>query len=193
MSNIHRRLDKILPTITEESFRHSKGLGNEIGFYIFDYNPRDEMIVREHISFLKQKVNHESSDIYIREFDLFEILIGVLEDKGFLKKVFEMEAQKGTDSILNPIKKTLRITQNNDMVVDYVRRNTQPNDIVFITGVGKAWPIIRSHTILNALHSVIDFVPLIMFYPGTYSGQDLILFDEFSDQNYYRAFKLIER
>jgi hypothetical protein len=32
-----------------------------------------------------------------------------------------------------------------------------------------------------------------MFYPGTYSGQDLNLFDEISDQNYYRAFKLVER
>ncbi|HAA34478.1 MAG TPA: DUF1788 domain-containing protein, partial [Firmicutes bacterium] len=39
----------------------------------------------------------------------------------------------------------------------------------------------------------IEDVPLIMFYPGTYSGQDLHLFDEISDQNYYRAFKLIER
>ena len=55
--NIYERLDKILPKIMEERFRKNKGLGNEVGYYIFDYDPKDEMLVREHISFLKQKVN----------------------------------------------------------------------------------------------------------------------------------------
>jgi len=94
---------------------------------------------------------------------------------------------------LKPIKNTLRLTQKNDLVVEYIRKRVAANDIVFLTGVGKVWPIIRSHTVLNVLHSVIDNAPLIMFYPGTYSGQDLHLFEEISDQNYYRAFKLIER
>jgi hypothetical protein len=104
-----------------------------------------------------------------------------------------MEKEKGTKAILAPLKKSLRLTQRNDLVVDHIRKNTRPNDIVFLTGVGKVWPVIRSHTILNALHAVIEDVPLVMFYPGTYSGQDLHLFNEISDQNYYRAFKLIER
>src|SRR5690606_13692768 len=154
-------------------------LGNEIGYYIFDYDPEHEIIVREHIKFLKQKINNDGMDFSIREIDLYEIMIEILAEKGYLKKVFEMEKKKGTDAILKPIKNTLRLTQK--------------NDLVFLTGVVKIWPIIRSHTILNVLHSVIDHIPLIMFYPGTYSGQDLNLFDEISDQNYYRAFKLVER
>ncbi len=63
---------------------------------------------------------------------------------------------------------------------------------MFITGVGKTWPVIRSHTILNSLHSAIDDVPVIMFFPGMYDGFELKLFDEIKDDNYYRAFKLIE-
>lgn len=193
MKTIYERLDKILPLIMDKRFRENKGLGNEIGFYIFDYDPKDELIVRNHIAFLKQKVNIDGSGITIREFDLFDIIIAILSDKGYLEKVLAMEKEKGTATILTPLKKTLRLTQQNDLIVNHIKNNTHPNDIVFLTGVGKAWPIIRSHSILNALHAVIEDVPLIMFYPGTYSGQDLHLFDEISDQNYYRAFKLIER
>jgi hypothetical protein len=193
VKTIYERLDEILPIITDKRFRENKGLGNEIGYYIFDYDPEDEIIVREHIRFLKQKINNEGMDFYIRELDLYEIMIEILEQKGYLKKVFEMEKKKGTDAILKPIKNTLRLTQKNDLVVEHIREMVQENDVVFLTGIGKIWPIIRSHTVLNVLHSVIDRVPLIMFYPGTYSGQDLSLFNEISDQNYYRAFKLVER
>jgi len=193
VKTIYERLDEILPILTDSRFRENKGLGNEIGYYIFDYDARDETIVREHINFLKQKINNEGIDISIREFDLYEIMIDILEGKRYLQKVFDMEREKGTDAILRPIKNTLRLTQKNDLIVDHIRERVEKNDIVFLTGVGKIWPIIRSHTVLNVLHSVIDHVPLIMFYPGTYSGQDLHLFDEISDRNYYRAFKLVER
>ena len=193
MKTINERLDQILCKIMDKRFREGRGLGNEIGFYIFDYDPENELIVREHIAFLKQKVNNDNSEITIREFDLFDITIEILESKGYLEKVFSMESEKGTSAILNPIKNTLRLTQKNDLIVDYIRTRIKNNDVVFLTGVGKVWPIIRSHTILNNLHAVVDNVPLVMFYPGTYSGQDLHLFDEISDQNYYRAFTLVER
>ncbi|MBF7082780.1 DUF1788 domain-containing protein [Desulfallas sp. Bu1-1] len=190
---IYERLDKIMPRILEKRFRENKGLGNEIGYYIFDYDPKDELLVREHISFIKQKVNSEHSEVKIKEFDLYDIMIEILEQKGYLTKVMEMEATKGSDKVINPIKRTLRLTQKNDLIVDYIKNNVTPNDIVFLTGVGKAWPIIRSHTVLNNLHSAIDNVPVVMFFPGRYDGQELRLFEEFKDDNYYRAFKLVER
>jgi hypothetical protein len=190
---IYERLDKIMPRILEKRFRENKGLGNEIGYYIFDYDPKDELLVREHISFIKQKVNSEHSEVKIKEFDLYDIMIEILEQKGYLTKVMEMEATKGSDKIINPIKRTLRLTQKNDLIVDYIKNSVTPNDLVFLTGVGKAWPIIRSHTVLNNLHSAIDNVPVVMFFPGRYDGQELRLFEEFKDDNYYRAFKLVER
>lgn len=190
---IYERLDKILPKLQERQFRENKGLGNEIGFYIFDYDPADELVVRAHIEFLKHKANNEDSEVEIKEFDLYEIILEVLRNKGYLKKVFELEQQRGTEYVINAVKKTLRLTQNNDLVVEYIRDRVERNNIVFLTGVGKAWPIIRSHTVLNTLHSVIDYVPVVMFFPGVYDGLELKLFDEIKDDNYYRAFKLVER
>jgi ribosomal protein S8 len=182
-----------MPRILEKRFRENKGLGNEIGYYIFDYDPKDELLVREHIEFIKQRVNSNNSEVEIKEFDLYELMIEVLEQKGYLQKVMEMEAKKGSEKILTPIKKTLRLTQKNDLIIDYIKKNVSKNNIVFLTGVGKAWPVIRSHTVLNNLHSAIDDVPVVMFFPGRYDGQELCLFDEIKDDNYYRAFKLVER
>jgi hypothetical protein len=46
---------------------------------------------------------------------------------------------------------------------------------------------------LNNLHAIIERVPLVMFFPGTYDGLELKLLDEIKDDNYYRAFKLVDR
>ena len=68
--------------------------------------------------------------------------------------------------------------------------------IVLITGVGKSFPIIRSHTILNNLQSVFRRNPVVMMYPGRYeikNSMTLRLFERLDDDNYYRAFPLVER
>ncbi len=192
MAAINERLDKLFYLLTSHKLKENQGLGNEINFHIFDYPPQDELVVREHINFLKHKINGESWGINIKEFDLYEIMLGILESKGYLKKVFDMEREKGTEGLINPIKSTLRITLKNDLIVEYIKNGVDDSDIVFLTGVGKVWPIIRSHIILSNLHPVLSHLPLIMFYPGTYVEGNLHLFDEISDNNYYRAFRLVE-
>ncbi|HDR7391547.1 DUF1788 domain-containing protein [Bacillus toyonensis] len=192
MRRINERLDEILPKITDASFRENKGLGNEIGFYIFDYDPKYEMLVREHIVYIQERLKNDSS-LHIREFDLYEVMLEILEEKGYLQKNIDMEQKKGSDFILNATRKALRLTSNNDLVVQYIIDRVQTNDIIFLTGVGKVFPIIRSHTILNNLHKAIDKVPLVMFFPGTYDGLELVLFGEIKDDNYYRAFQLIDK
>ena len=192
MKSIYERLDEILPIISEPHFRENKGLGNEVGFYIFDYSPKDEMIVRERIPFIKSKAQ-SSYNINIVEIDLYEAIIEILESKGYLKKNFEMEEKKGSEFVMNATKKALRLTLSNDLLVKYIVEKSEGCDIVFLTGVGKAWPLVRSHTILNNLHKEIEDMPLVMFFPGSYDGGTLMLFEEFKDDNYYRAFPLVDK
>ncbi|HOL22784.1 MAG TPA: DUF1788 domain-containing protein [bacterium] len=193
MKTIYQRLDEIIQRITKESFRENTGLGNEIGYYIFDYEPRYEMLVREHVRFLKQKINDGDYGFHIKEFDLYEIMLELLETKGYLEKNFKMEQVKGSEFVFNATKKTLRLTEKDDLIIQYIKDRVVKGDVVFITGVGKVWPIIRSHTVLNNLHQVLDEVPVIMFFPGVYDGLELVLFEEIKDDNYYRAFKLVDR
>ena len=96
MDSIDNRLNRIESIIKEESFRRNKGLGNEIGYYIFDYNPRYELKVRQQIEYLKNKLNNNpNSSFKIIEFDLYNIIIEILKDKGYLEKSFEYEKSKG--------------------------------------------------------------------------------------------------
>ncbi|CRZ35866.1 DUF1788 domain-containing protein [Herbinix hemicellulosilytica] len=193
MKTIYQRLDEIIQRITKESFRENTGLGNEIGYYIFDYEPRYEMLVREHVRFLIQKINDGDYGFHIKEFDLYEIMLELLETKGYLEKNFMMEQVKGSEFVFNATKRALRLTEKDDLIIQYIRDRVVKGDVVFITGVGKVWPIIRSHTVLNNLHQVLDEVPVIMFFPGVYDGLELVLFEEIKDDNYYRAFKLVDR
>lgn len=189
---LEERLNKAEELIKRPSFRQNKGLGNEVGYYIFDYPAEHELLVRERIEYIKKK-NERSGDEYrIVVFDLYEIVIGILQRKGYLEKCYEFEQKRGFDRITKAVGNMLKITAKDSLIVNYIRDNTPEKAIIFLTGIGKCYPILRSHTVLNNLHQVIDHVPVVMFYPGKYSGQDLMLFGEIKDDNYYRAFKLVD-
>ncbi len=51
--------------------------------------------------------------------------------------------------------------------------------------------MVRSHTLLNNLHPIVEKTPLVMFYPGCYDEMSLRLFGKIKSDNYYRAFRLI--
>ena len=192
MNTLEERLDKAETMIKKPSFQKNKGLGNEVGYYIFDYPPEQELLVRERVEYIRKK-NEQSDDEYrIVVFDLYEIIIEILKEKGYLEKCYEFEKKRGFDRITKAVGNMLRITAKDSLIVNYIRERTPEKAIVFLVGIGKCYPILRSHTVLNNLHQVIDNVPVVMFYPGKYDGQELILFGEIKDDNYYRAFKLVE-
>ena len=51
---------------------------------MFDYDPEDEYKVREHLKYLESK-----KDLNLKVFDIYEVIIEILKEKGFLDKVFE--------------------------------------------------------------------------------------------------------
>lgn len=189
---LEERFDAAEAMIRKPSFRQNKGLGNEVGYYIFDYPAEQELFVRKRIEYIRKK-NEQSGDEYqIMVFDLYDIIIEILQQKGYLEKCYDFEKKKGFDRITKSVGNMLRITSADSLIVKYIKDRTPDKAIVFLVGIGKCYPILRSHTVLNNLHQVIDNVPVVMFYPGKYDGQELILFSEIKDDNYYRAFKLVD-
>lgn len=192
MGTLEERLNKVEEMIARPSFRENKGLGNEVGYYIFDYPPKDELAIRSRVEYIRKKYGDSSDGFQVVVFDLYDIMIEILKEKGYLEKCFELERNKGLDRVIRAVGNTLRITDADSLIVKYIQERTPDNSVVFIIGIGKCYPLLRSHTVLNNLHQVIDKVPVVMFYPGKYDGQELILFGEVKDDNYYRAFKLVE-
>ena len=185
------KLNLIENRIKSPDFIKTIGLGNEIPFYIFDYNPADEFQVREHIKMLKKKINNENGPLKIKEVDLFDVLIECLNEKNYLEKSIQLEKKYGSEKFIDTIKNSLGLKTENNMFVKKIVEQIEPNDVIFITGVGKIYPIMRSHKLLNNLFPYVTQNPLILFFPGCYSGYGLDLFDEIKGDNYYRAFKLL--
>lgn len=190
--NLFKRLDKAEEMIKKPTFRENKGLGNEIGYYIFDYPAEKELEVRERIEYIKRKNEYSHDEYKVVVFDLYDITINILNEKGYLEKCYEFEKKRGFERITKAVGNMLRITSADSLIIQHIKENTPEKGVIFITGIGKCYPILRSHTLLNNLHQVIDNVPVVMFYPGNYDGQELVLFGEIKDDNYYRAFKLVD-
>ena len=167
-------------------------MGNEVGYYIFDYPAKDELVVRERVNYIRNKNDNSFDGFKVVVFDLYDIIINILTEKGYLDKCFEFEKTKGFDRIIKAVGNTLRTTAADSLIVNYIKERTVDNSVIFIVGIGKCYPILRSHTVLNNLHQVMDNVPVVMFYPGKYDEQELVLFGEIKDDNYYRAFKLVD-
>ena len=99
-----------------------------------------------------------------------------------------MQRGKGDEAVKKALAAPLHESKLGGLFADVVRPDQQ--DLVIVSGVGSSWPLVRSHTLLNNLHSVMGKTPLVMFYPGRYDGQFLRLFGKLRNA-YYRAFKLL--
>ena len=187
----NERLDKIWDRISDQDFLANRGVANEVRYYVFDYEPCDELIIRDKIKALKKQNNPDADGFQIVEFDLYEMVISILEEKGYIDKCVKFEEQKGMEYLYTAVTKMLRLTNDDNLIVNRILDNTPENAVVFLTGVGKVFPFVRSHNVLNNLHQVLDSVPVVMFYPGTWNGQSLSLFGTITEGNYYRAFPLI--
>lgn len=187
---IHQRLKALVTELQSPRLLKNQGNGNEIGYYIFDYDAEHEPIVEQFISELQPKLAVSQPSLNSIEINLYRVILKILEDRNLLQRAFDLEARKGNNDLAKTIKPVVRP----DKVVEKIQELVQGNeDLILITGVGASWPMMRSHTILNNLHPVLDRTPVVMFFPGSYDGQELRLFDTFKDDNYYRAFSLIPR
>ena len=62
---LHDRLNQIPDKILSPEFLSGQGLGNEIGFWIFDYEPEQELGVREYIEFLEVMLAKKHSHLKV--------------------------------------------------------------------------------------------------------------------------------
>ena len=186
------RLDAIWNRISSREFLENKGVANEVRYYVFDYEACDELIMRQKIKDLLARNNPETDGFQIVEYDIYKLILSILEERGYVDKCIRFEKEMGREYLYNAISKLLRLTTDNNLIVNRIMENTSENSVVFLTGIGKVYPFVRAHNVLNNLHQVFDKVPVIMFYPGNWNGQSLSLFGTISDGNYYRAFPLIQ-
>ena len=82
MQDLESRLNKLEDKLKQPNFRKNKGLGNEVGYYIFDYPAEQELLVRERIDYLTSKYKNGSQDFQLVVFDLYDIVMDLLIREG---------------------------------------------------------------------------------------------------------------
>lgn len=187
---LEERLNQILPRITSRDFLDSKGLGNEIGFWIFDYPPEREMEVRNFLNgTIVPALAKQVPAIKAETIDLLKLVTDLLEERKLLEKAIEMQKSKGDESTLAALRSVLKEDKIAQKIAQ--QHDIAALDLLILSGVGAVYPMLRTHTLLSALHPIMGNTPLLMFFPGKYDGHSLRLFDTLAEDHYYRAFRLV--
>lgn len=189
-ASLRERLNNILPRITSDVFLSGSGIGNEIAFYIFDYPPEEELIVRDHLQTLLQHIPRQKQGLRVKHVDLFDFVLDYLKSRNLLEKSLKMQREKGDVALKKAlVSGPLREDRMGSLFAELALPSQ--HDIVIVSGAGTVWPLMRIHSLLNNLHSVMGKTPLVIFYPGSYDGLSLRLFGKLRNNNYYRAFRLV--
>lgn len=195
-SPLTARLNEIEARITSPSFLSSEGIGNEIACYIFEYPAKEELEVREYLGRLQKRLAIHHSGLDVLHLNLFDVIIDYLKDRNLFDKTLSAQASKGDAGLLRMLSGVVKA----EKICQFIAATYRPSDrdLILISGVGNAWPMMRAHNLLNGLHSVMDNRPMVLFYPGTFDGTTLVLFGQFETEAskpgtkpYYRAFRLI--
>ena len=195
--NIKVRIEHLKEKMDDSKFQHNEGLSNEVGYYVFDYPADQELYMRKQIDKIQE--SPLAARVNLKVFDIYDIMMHLLKDQEKytgsdpIPILEDIEKNQGFDVLIEQINNILEMSENNNLIVRYIKERIPEGDgqcIVFLTGLGKVYPIIRAHKILNTMHQVLDNNPVVMFYPGNYDEMSLRAFGEIKDQNYYRAFRI---
>lgn len=195
--DINVRIEHLKEKMDDSKFQHNEGLSNEVGYYVFDYPADQELYMRNQLHKLQD--GPLAARVNLRVFDIYDIMMHLLKDQEKytgsdpIPILEDIEKNQGFDILIEQINNILEMSENNNLIVQYIKERIPEGDgqcIVFLTGLGKVYPIIRAHKILNTMHQVLDNNPVVMFYPGNYDEMSLRAFGEIKDQNYYRAFRI---
>ena len=183
LPSIDMSFELIRSKFHDPEFLNCRGLGGEVPLYIYPYAARQEDQVR---ALTQQLVDDNERERQAKidtpnivSFDLWSVFIGICEKRGSDHFLQRMQSRMGPEKYLEFIHGS------------FIERYGEPKrgrDVLIITGVGKIYPFMRAHIILESIQPVFSDIPVVLFYPGTYDGQQLKLFGTIADGNYYRAF-----
>ena len=187
MKDISTQFSHLYKVISSQTFLNRESLGGEIPFFISAYNAKQELEIKESIKQLINKL--ETSGISILELDLYELTCEILEKKGGVERMLNIEKTKSKDKFLRALQSTLNMQQ---VLMPLIKTKIEESNakVYFMTGIGLVFPFIRSHNILNNLQNIAKQAPTIAFFPGEYNGHSLNPFGLLKDDNYYRAFNI---
>ena len=188
-----QRVEHLFEVVTSERFLTKQGLGNEVPFFICPFPAEEGLSMNEDRRALVTRITH--AGVKVLDLSLYDLSLGILEERGILGQVLEIEPDSEKSEIRELLQSVLDPTANLIPRIGQAIADT-PHDVIFLSGVGEVYPYIRSHNVLNNLQSTAKDKPTVLFFPGSYThalatGASLELFGRLHDDKYYRAFNIL--
>lgn len=187
--NLEEDFARLRAKLSDPMFLANKGIGNEVGFFVFPYDASREDEVRARTADLVTLSDEGRLPCHIVHRDLWDVFLRICEQRRILDKISDLERRRGSRALLERLQK-IATPEAFVQAMDY-EPHEPGHDVLLVTGVGRVYPIVRAHSILENAQHVFADVPVVLLYPGKYDGAQLHLFNSISDGNYYRAFNLL--
>ena len=184
----HRR-EALRERLQDQDFLANKGIGNEIGFYTFCYDPSLEFECRAYVDELMADAQSGKLPCNLQVFNLYDVMLDVCEQRRILCAIPRREAKVGSEAQIKELQKPC----SSKSFARYLLERTQPHqpgDVILLTGVGEVFPLLRVHNLLNDMLADFGTVPVVVMYPGSFDGRQLKLFNKENASSYYRAFDI---
>lgn len=180
--------------VSSERFLKKEGLGNEVPFFIYPYDPKETNNLYQNLKQFKKKLGNSGTEIL--DINLFDLSIEILRKRGIWDEIIQTEQSVSKEELKELLQGVLDSEQHLIPAISEKMEST-PFQVLFITGIGEVFPYIRSHNVLNNLQRVAKEKPTVMFFPGSYThsletGAALKLFNLLEDDKYYRAFNILD-
>lgn len=182
--------------LSHPDFLSMKGLANEVPIFIHAYEPEEEDAVRRMVENLASRLRAMGTAVAV--INLFDLVLDQLEEEGRLDQIILMESSMGKRKLLELLG---NLSDPKTRLIPRLlqRMDEEETGLTILTGVGRVFPFLRTHTVLESLQPAMMRQPVVMLFPGHYTQEDgtgsqLRLFGSLPSppiyRPYYRAFNL---
>ena len=193
MNDLSERLFK---TLSHPNFLAMKRLANEVPIFIQTYDPAQEDAIRRMVASLAMRL--QNTGITMKALALFNLVLKELEEHNLLEDLVRDEASSQKVEILETLQNYS--DPKTHLIPRLIRAiGEDGTQLTLITGLGRIFPFLRTHTILESLQPAMLRHPVVIFFPGEYAqdpagGSHLRLFGSIPSPRinnpYYRATNL---
>ena len=191
--NMHDLSERLFKTLSHPNFLSMKGLANEVPIFIQTYESAQEDALRRMVESLAIRL--QSAGITLKSLDLFELVFEELEEHKILAGLLAEETTWQRSDVLETLQNFS--DPKTHMIPRLIRAiEGDGGQLTLITGPGRIFPFLRTHTILESLQPAMLRHPVVIFFPGEYTqdpagGSHLRLFGSIPSPRinnpYYRA------
>lgn len=188
--------ERLFQLLGKPDFLAMKGLANEVPLFIQTYEPAYEDAMRRMLENLVVRLRNKG--IVVQTLDLFDLVLAELDEKHILADLLADEAKCQRVEVLETLQ---NYSDPKKRLIPRLIKTMggEETQLTLVTGPGRIFPFLRTHTILENLQPAMLRHPVVIFFPGEYlqdaeGGSHLRLFGTIPapkiDNPYYRATNL---